>query len=303
MFGYVLQKPQELPQTRWACQTKVNDYTWVNRAHPNAIEFALTSATTRTVYRDGFAPQILRGTVFSCVVGDTDVRSDAESGVVVEISSVSVQFPSLIASAKELDDADLADESVLLLPSVLDDLSDRERLSLDRLLHRYMQSYVESSASAQMACCAILFELLSTLDKIVRQRGETAKRKKDKYVNYYVMKTDAILTQSYTKRLTLQAIADELGITPSYLSAIYKEARGIGFSDRLSALRMERARELLLSSSLSVAQIAEQVGFCDESNLRKRFKQYFGVGIREYRNIAKEQTLYHKKPQRDSDHS
>ena len=299
MFGYVLQKPQGLPKTRWACQTKVTDYAWENRAHPNTIEFALTSATARTVYRAGSAPQTLRGTVFSCVVGDSDVRSYAESDVVVEISSVSVQFPSLVASAKEFDDTDFTDESVLLLPAVLDDLSDRERLSLDRLLHRYIQSYVESSASAHMACCAILFELLSTLDKTVRQRAETAKRKKDKYVNYYVMKTDAILTQSYSKHLTLQTIANELGITPSYLSAIYKEARGIGFSDRLGALRMERARELLLSSSLSVAQIAEQVGFCDESNLRKRFKQYFGVGMREYRNIAKEQTLYHAKPQRN----
>lgn len=298
MFGYVLQPPSGLPKTLWACQTKVNDYTWVNRAHPDTIEFSICTASERTVRRDGSAPVKLSGTVFSCVVGDIGVRSEAPSGVTVEISSVAVRFPTLSAVAKELEESDFSDPSVLILPAILEDLSDRERLSLDRLLHRYIQSYVEQDAGSQLACYALIFELLSTLDKILRGRSQTAKRKKDKYVNYYVMKTDAIIAQSYTRHLTLQMIAEELGITPSYLSAIYKQTRGICFSERLCAVRVEKARDLLTETTLSSAQIAEQVGFCDESNLRKRFKQYFGVGIREYRNIAKEQTLYHPKPER-----
>jgi AraC-like DNA-binding protein len=49
---------------------------------------------------------------------------------------------------------------------------------------------------------------------------------------------------------------------------------------------------------LSASDIAQAVGFDDESHLRRRFKQYFGIGLKEYRLVNKEQTLYHEKPQR-----
>ena len=82
------------------------------------------------------------------------------------------------------------------------------------------------------------------------------------------------------------------------MSAIYKSCTGVGFSDRLCELRMKGAAKLVLEDKLSLSKIAEAVGIEDESHLRRRFKQYFGISIREYRWVNKEQTLYHQKPQR-----
>jgi two-component system response regulator YesN len=113
------------------------------------------------------------------------------------------------------------------------------------------------------------------------------------------MKTDALIKRSYNQKISLDSIAKELGITPSYLSMIYKKANGVTFSQRLSEIRLEKAKELLATSELSAAEISELSGLGDESNLRKRFKKKLGISIREYRNISKEQTLYHKKPERD----
>ena len=61
---------------------------------------------------------------------------------------------------------------------------------------------------------------------------------------------------------------------------------------------MNHAAELLLSSNLSTAQLATAVGFEAESHFRRRFKQYFGMNVREYRYIQKGMTLYHPKPTR-----
>ena len=296
MFGYVLQKPKGLPSTRWACKTVVNDYDWHNRSVANQIEFSLCTASSRTVCQEGRAPFEVKGTTFGCVIGEIAMHSFAETGVEVEIASVAVRFPSLFYETRELLPADFEDPSVLLLPVLLCPSDPKELLAFDRLLSRYIQSYVDQDAASEMQGYSIVFELLARLDAQTRRQAREITAKKDKYIHYYVMKADAILRQSFSKRITLQAIAAELGITPSYLSAIYRRAMGVSFSERLCALRMERAKELLTSTALSVSSIAEQVGFCDESNLRKSFKQYFGMGLREYRNIAREQTLYHAKP-------
>jgi AraC-like DNA-binding protein len=63
---------------------------------------------------------------------------------------------------------------------------------------------------------------------------------------------------------------------------------------------MKKAEALVLEGSLSVSNIAQAVGFDDESHLRRRFKQYFGISMKEYRLVNKEQTLYHEKPQRQT---
>ena len=61
---------------------------------------------------------------------------------------------------------------------------------------------------------------------------------------------------------------------------------------------MKKAKELLEAGELTLFEISQRLGLSDESHLRRRVKQYFGVGIREYRCIDKELTLYHEKPVR-----
>ena len=114
---------------------------------------------------------------------------------------------------------------------------------------------------------------------MVRQQAEV---KPERYANYYVQKVDSIIRHRYAQRLTLREIAGELDITPNYLSSLYKSARGVGFSQALSEFRLKQARDLLTTTSLSAAEVAEQTGLGDESTLRRRFKQYFGTGIRDY---------------------
>ena len=213
----------------------------------------------------------------------------------MEITSIAVRFSSLQAELRELTEEDLGNRGVLLLPMFFDALTERELSELSRLFHQYIQSYVEESAAAQLLCCAIVFEILSRLDRLARRRAAHARKK---YSNYYVRRADYLIESRYAERLTLASVAAELGITPAYFSALYKESAGVCFSERLSEVRLKKAEELLTSSPLSVSAIAEQVGLGDESNLRKRFKQYFGMNLREYRCVAREQTLYHEKPTR-----
>ena len=296
MYGYKLKKPTRLPKIVWACKTMVDRYSWQNSNPPNTIEFSFSRATRRTVNIKDQPPVTLEGDIFICLVGNDAMKSVADEDVAVDIASVAVCFDALSYTAKELDGEDMADHGALLLPLLADGLSKQELTSLEQLLYRLTRCYMEHSAASDMTCAAIVLELLSRLDAVAR-RGSVIK--KDKYINYYVAKADSILLHRYAEKLTLKSVAAELGITPNYLSTIYKTSTKKGFSERLCEIRMHRARDLLLGGKLTLFEISQKVGFDDESHLRRRFKQYFGVSVREYACIDKELTLFHDKPQKN----
>ena len=294
MYGYIIKKPQSIPIPVWAVKTSLNRYDWENRNTSNMIEFSICEAACRTVKRGDLHPVVTSGKSFSCILGDCDVKSYAEDEVVVEILSVAVRFDKIVYTVEELSETHLKEKDILL-PFMLSDLPMQDWISIENLLYQFISENVKKDASSEMRCVSLIYELLARLDRLVRKK---LNEKCKKYSNYYVLKAESIVSKRYFEKLTLQSVSKELGITPNYLSFIYKNGTGIGFSDRICELRMKKASELVLKEELSVSDIAEAVGFDDESHLRRRFKQYFGISIKDYRLANAEQTLYHEKPQR-----
>lgn len=295
MYGYKIQKPHTIPKIVWACKTSVTEYTWSNRNQPGMIEFSVSNAAKRTVLVMDRPPRTVEGKSFTCLVGDEKRSGYAEDGVNVEILSVAVFFEGLTCAQKELDEDDLSDSDALLLPHSEWECSEQSITHFENLLYRAIESYKEHDASAELMCTSVVFNLMVELDQMVRR---SLQRKRDKYIHYYVDKCESILLKRYAERLTVKGIAEELEITPNYLSAIFKTAKGMDFTDRLLEVRMKKASELLREERISVSEIASMVGYEDVGHFRRRFKQYFGISLRDYRCINKELTLYHTKPQR-----
>ena len=297
MYGYKLRLPSAIPITVWACKTSVDRYDWKNHNDSNMIEFSVCKASQRTVKIGADAPMSVSGKGFFCILGDHDIKSYANDGVNVEIVSVAVRFDNITYTAEELNERDLEENDILLLPYMLSDLAMQDWMAIENLLYRFIGENVKKDAASQVICASMIYELLATLDQLVRKK---LRKKRKKYSNYYVLKADSIISQRYSEKLTLMSVAAELGVTPNYLSFLFKNCTGIGFSDRLCQVRMEKAKSLVLEGGDSVSNIATAVGFDDENHLRRRFKQYFGIGMKEYRLVSKEQTLYHDKPLRKS---
>lgn len=295
MYGYKLKLPSSVPTSVWACKAVVDRYDWKNRNKPNMIEFSICKASCRTVEIGNQESINVFGKNFSCILGSSDIKSYAAEGVNVEIVSVAVMFDEITYTMEKLDEGDLKEKDILLLPFMLSDLPMQGWMEIENVMNKFISENVKKDVSSQMICTALIYELLAVLDRIVRKH---LKIKREKYANYYVLKADSILAKRYGEKLTLKSVSEELGITPNYLSALYKNCIGVGFSDRLCELRMKKAESLVLEGALSASDIACAVGFDDESHLRRRFKQYFGISMKEYHLVNKEQTLYHEKPQR-----
>lgn len=100
-----------------------------------------------------------------------------------------------------------------------------------------------------------------------------------------VEKAIAYLQSNYgDPNISAQYLADKYHITRSYFSRLFHEKCGCTFPDYLAALRIERARELLLErENLSIQEICELVGYSNASYFTTSFKKKYGMTPGQFR--------------------
>ena len=79
-------------------------------------------------------------------------------------------------------------------------------------------------------------------------------------------------------------IAEYLGYSEKYISAVFKKETGKSVREYLSEQIVERAKESLLNSEYSIAQIAYSFGFSDVQNFTRTFKKISGLTPMDFRN-------------------
>ena len=101
---------------------------------------------------------------------------------------------------------------------------------------------------------------------------------------YVVEKIVDYLEDHYTEKISLDQIAQNMYLSPFYISRIFKSEVGDTPINYLINLRMEKARQLLQEKpNCSVQEIALQVGYDDAYHFSKLFKKHFGQSPSQYR--------------------
>ena len=83
--------------------------------------------------------------------------------------------------------------------------------------------------------------------------------------------------------VSVEGLAGFVGLSPFHFARLFKHSAGIPPHQYLVQRRVERARELLLTSVKSTAQIALDVGFCEQSHLATHFKRIYGIAPNAFR--------------------
>ena len=83
--------------------------------------------------------------------------------------------------------------------------------------------------------------------------------------------------------LNIEGIAERVGLSVNYLRAIFKEALGISLTDYISKYRYEKAVDLLVNSSHTVAAISEMIGMNSENHFYTFFKKFNGLTPTQFR--------------------
>lgn len=91
------------------------------------------------------------------------------------------------------------------------------------------------------------------------------------------------IEQNYAADLSLQEVAGKFFVSREYVSRKFKQAFGINFSDYIVSVRIEKAKLLLQSPNLKLAEISEMVGFHDVKYFSKVFKKLTGLTPKDFR--------------------
>ena len=91
------------------------------------------------------------------------------------------------------------------------------------------------------------------------------------------------LQEHLAEEISLSVLAEQFHLNAQYISQLFKSEIGVNFLAYLTSIRMEKAKRLLLTTPLSIAEVAEQSGYGDYRVFTKVFKKSEGVTPSQYR--------------------
>lgn len=95
----------------------------------------------------------------------------------------------------------------------------------------------------------------------------------------------AYVQQHYSEPITLESVCEAVGFSPSYFSALFKRETGENFVRYLTRVRIDRAKELLQQTNLSVSEVCSRVGYNDLKHFTQTFKKETSLSPAQYRRL------------------
>ncbi|WP_284639251.1 response regulator transcription factor [Paenibacillus silviterrae] len=124
---------------------------------------------------------------------------------------------------------------------------------------------------------AWLRELLIPISEVMNRRGSQKHRKTIDFIMRYVQ-------EHYAEEITLDVIAEKVYLTRNYLSQIFKQETGENYNNYLTRIRMDKAKELMLSGNYKIFEISQMVGYKNNAYFSQLFKKHTGLNPSEFNN-------------------
>jgi len=109
-------------------------------------------------------------------------------------------------------------------------------------------------------------------------REPTAERRRQLWID-----ACAEIERRYAEPLSVAGVAHAIGTSPRQLQRVFEEVGGQSFRTHLAAVRMARAKDLLLDHGGTVRNIAATVGYSQPAQFAKAFRRHHGVSPSELR--------------------
>ncbi len=94
------------------------------------------------------------------------------------------------------------------------------------------------------------------------------------------------ITQNYSLPLTLEGVAEQVNLSPTYFSRKIRQVTGSTFKEHLNNIRLKRAIQMLLTNDSSITEIALVCGFNSSNYFKDFFHKRMGISPRQYRKQA-----------------
>lgn len=116
---------------------------------------------------------------------------------------------------------------------------------------------------------------------------KVAENKNKKSNNYYVEECKNYITRHKNKKITINDICENIGLSKTHLSKLFLQEEGVTIHQYIIEMRLDMGANLLKFSNESITTIAEYLCFNSQSHFGKVFKDKFGITPQKYRNEHK----------------
>jgi YesN/AraC family two-component response regulator len=134
-----------------------------------------------------------------------------------------------------------------------------------------------------------VFSMVSSIDELKIKMNnyslrfvdflETEKSMRKSVLIQQVMK---YMRENKENDLSLIVVADSAGVSPSFLSKVFKDETGIKFVDYSIQLKLEYAKTLLERKNISTEEVSLKVGYSQPQYFIKKFKAQYGITPKQY---------------------
>ncbi|MEC0090458.1 response regulator [Paenibacillus macquariensis] len=129
---------------------------------------------------------------------------------------------------------------------------------------------------------------MKRMEKIVDTRLMEAHHEEGQGYNTTIRDAISYLEEHLAEPIAMHEIATRLHMNASYFSVLFKEQIGLTFSEYLTRRRVQRAKELLVNTSLSINEISEHVGYQTAKYFVKVFRSFESLTPGQYRQSMNE---------------
>ena len=143
----------------------------------------------------------------------------------------------------------------------------------------YLQSVSRTSGKENF--WAIIYDALDAFVSEVREIHASHRN------SVHVLRAKQYIGMRLNHALSLEEVSAAVGVSPTYLSTIFKDIESTGFKEYVIRQRIEAAKNLLTYSDADIGTIAARVGFCSQSHFGKMFRLRAGMTPLKYRKATR----------------
>ena len=188
----------------------------------------------------------------------------------------------------------LEKDQLLILKKTLDDayktpLPDRFNIAL--LINKFLEEVRQKKINYLMFAKGYCLQCLSLCVRTVYDRSNSRQQIFSRKEQEVVEKTVKFIKNNYCNKITLQTLADKVFLSPYYFSRIFKKSMGYSPIQYVNIIRIQKAKELLKESDISITEISGKLGFFDVFYFSSLFKRIEGLSPLQYKKALSNFTI------------
>lgn len=163
-------------------------------------------------------------------------------------------------------------------------LDESEKKQIEYCLNKLIQESKHKEPELNPALKIYFLELLIHINRFYKESNALDYDHPSK-LHKRISEIITYININYGNDISLDTLSKEFSISTAHLSRAFKKVTGISFIEYLNNLRVNEAQKLLLDTKFSILEIAEKVGYQNNTHFGRIFKSITGSSPREFRKI------------------